>query len=372
MKVLFISRGPSPYRVDFFNELGKLCDLTVLFEMHPCEISDRNEKWFHEDYNCFKGIYLKKSKLKLKNNNFCPEIIKYLKMHKKFNIIVVGMYSTPTQMLALMYMKLKKIPYLLNSDGGFVKNENKFIKLIKKFFISGAAGYLSTGIGTTKYLKHYGAKSKIYIYPFTTYKIEDLPKNETSDELKNKLRKKLNIKEKYVVLAVGQFIYRKGFDILLKSVEKIDIDLGVYIVGGEPTEEYIKLKNDLNLKNVHFIGFKDKKELSEFYRVADTFVLPTREDIWGLVINEAMAFGLPVITTTNCLAGLELIENDVNGFLIPIDSVTELRNNLINLFENQEHMRKMGHLNFIKMKNYTIEKMAEANKNAFEDFLSRY
>lgn len=60
MNVLFIWRGPSPYRVDFFNELGKLCNLTVLFEMRPNDIKDKKIEWFHEDYKYFKGIYLKK------------------------------------------------------------------------------------------------------------------------------------------------------------------------------------------------------------------------------------------------------------------------------------------------------------------------
>ena len=51
--------------------------------------------------------------------------------------------------------------------------------------------------------------------------------------------------------------------------------------------------------------------------------MPTREDIWGLVINEAMAYGLPIITTDNCLAGLELIKNEENGYIIPVNN-TEL------------------------------------------------
>ena len=59
IKVLIIWRGPSPYRVDFFNELGKLCDLTVLFERRPDQITDKEKSWFHEDFTHFKGIYLK-------------------------------------------------------------------------------------------------------------------------------------------------------------------------------------------------------------------------------------------------------------------------------------------------------------------------
>ena len=52
--------------------------------------------------------------------------------------------------------------------------------------------------------------------------------------------------------------------------------------------------------------------------------MPTREDIWGLVINEALAYGLPTITTERCVAGLELIEDGVNGLLVPVGDVEAL------------------------------------------------
>lgn len=63
------------------------------------------------------------------------------------------------------------------------------------------------------------------------------------------------------------------------------------MVGGEPTEDYLQMRASLGLDNVHFVGFQKKEALSRYYRAADLFVLPTREDIWGLVINEAMAYG---------------------------------------------------------------------------------
>ena len=80
----------------------------------------------------------------------------------------------------------------------------------------------------------------------------------------------------------------------------------------------------MNLNNVHFIDFKNKDTLKEYYHVADVFVLPTREDIWGLVINEALAYGLPVITTDKCMAGLEMIENGKNGYIIPVNDVKKI------------------------------------------------
>lgn len=127
MNVLFIWRGPSPYRVDFFNELGKLCNLTVLFEMRPNDIKDKKIEWFHEDYKYFKGIYLKKIHI-INSIWCCYDIFKYLKQHKSYDVIVIGMYSTFTQMLAILYMKLFNIKYYINSDGGFVKKKHLYLK----------------------------------------------------------------------------------------------------------------------------------------------------------------------------------------------------------------------------------------------------
>lgn len=63
--------------------------------------------------------------------------------------------------------------------------------------------------------------------------------------------------------------------------------------------------------NIVFVEFKTKEDLIDYYRAADLFVLPTREDIWGLVVNEAMAAGTPVITTTNCGAGMEILKMEM-------------------------------------------------------------
>ena len=57
---------------------------------------------------------------------------------------------------------------------------------------------------------------------------------------------------------------------------------------------------------------------------ADVFVMPTREDIWGLVINEAMAYGLPVVSTDKCIAALELVKNGRNGYIIPPNQPKEI------------------------------------------------
>lgn len=358
MKVLVLWRGPSPYRVDFFNELGKLCDLTVLFERTPEQIPDKERNWFHENYDHFNAIYLKSQKLGKTVISF--KQFKYLWHHKEYDYIIVGMYSTWIQMMSIIFMKLLGIPYILNSDGGFIKKESIFLRLMKHFFISNASAYLASSSGTAKYLQYYGASKKIFVYPFTTSFKKDVYKQISLNEKIN-CRKSIGAKENVIVLFSGQFIYRKGIDVLLNAARHIDGKCGIYIVGGKATQEYLSIVSRYSLKNIHFVDFKTPKELAVFYEAADIYVLPTREDIWGLVINEAMSYGLPVITTDKCLAGLELIENGKNGYTVPVDNPTELAKYINILADDIKLRESISNNNKLKIQEYNLENMAKSH-----------
>ena len=353
LNVLFLTNIPSPYRVDFFNEFGKYCSLTVTFEGKKA--TDRDEKWQADNVYNFKAVYLKG--IRVSNDKFlCFDIIKVL--NKKWDAIIIGGYSTPTSILAIEYLKLKKQKFFIEADGGFIGNDNWIKYKIKKHLISAASWWLSSGKETTKYLTYYGAKQEnCYLFPFTSLKEADLKKAvELKEYDKNEIKQRLNINEGKILLAIGQFIPRKGFDILIEAIKILPNNVGVYIIGGKPPEEYKKLKTLYQLNNLHFVGFKRKTELAYYYAMADVFVLPTREDIWGLVVNEAMAFGLPIITTDKCIAGLELVD-DKNGVIIPVNNVYAL-SNAINYILNND-TEKMGRVSIDRIKQYTIEKMAK-------------
>ena len=176
MKVLFLTNIPSPYRIDFFNELSRYCELTVLFER--CEAEDRNEEWFNRDNFNFNAVFLNGMKIGA-DNAISLGVFKYLNK-TDFDVITVGGYSTPTSLLAILYMKYKKIPYILNADGGIIREESKIKKWIKSYFIGSAFAWLSTGEKTTEYLLHYGAeKEMVSLYNFTSLNDKDIKTNPT-------------------------------------------------------------------------------------------------------------------------------------------------------------------------------------------------
>ena len=188
---------------------------------------------------------------------------------------------------------------------------------------------------------------------------------------RTELRIRLGVIEKHMLLSVGRFSYNrgygKGYDVLCQAASKIDKQIGVYIIGDEPTAEFLKMKKELNLTNVHFIGFKKKEDLAYYYAASDLFALLTRSDVWGLVINEAMSFGLPIITTDKCGAGISLIENGYNGYIVPAGDVESTVKAICELYSNPEKMKIMGEINEKIIDKYTIENMVATHMKFLED-----
>lgn len=363
MKILFVTNLPSPYRVDFFNELGKLSDLTVFYERSSA--SDRDQKWKGNVAATYTERYIKLKPLGT-DRSIGLGLVKAIKK-QKFDVLILSGYASPSVMFAIAYCKRKKIPYYIESDGGFCKKDRFPKSLLKKFLLSKAKGHFVTCEEYKNYLLTLGVdESRIHKYPFTSLKSEDILLKTVSAEEKKRLREKLKINEEKVILTVGRFIKIKGFDILLKSVRNISKDIGVYLVGGVPTEEYLLLQKDLRLKNIHFVDFKSKNELKEYYKASDLFVLPTRGDVWGLVINEAMACGLPIVTTNKCIAGLELVKNGENGYLVEKDDPDGLADRIKDIIENEEVCSKMGERSLAVIGDYTVENMAKKHISFFE------
>lgn len=351
-RILFLTNLPTPYRVDFYNAFSQYCHLTVIFEGKRFKQQKFNwvdEKLFNFKYY-FANEWLNEQKIKWK--------ILFQILHNKYDKIVIGCYHTRTQSLLILLLKLLRKKYIFETDGGIIPDyENKIKYFFKRMLISGASLYLSPSKCTDDYLIHYGGlPNNIYRYPFTSIKSHDVIKEILTDEQKESLRKKLGIQNKYLILSVGQFIHRKGFDILLKAMNSVHANVTLCLIGGTPTDEYNSIIKNSKLTNVIFRPFLSKDELNEYYKASNLFVLPTREDIWGLVINEAMAQGLPVITTDKCVAGVELILD--KKLIVPTESYIDLENAINYVLDNPHERHNSSKRNLNQIQNYTIEAMA--------------
>lgn len=362
-RVLFITNYPSPYRVNFYDEMGKHLDVTVLFADRVEQKVTRDAAWFEQSRGGFRMVQLKKRILTLQGRDLCTDVMQWVK--KDFDAVVVCGYSSPTAVLAMLYMRLHKIPFYMEVDGGLIRPDSRIKYLIKKFLVTLPSFWISSGTFTTKYLTHYGADaSRIFHYPFSSLWNRDIPEHVPAAEEKLQLRQKLGVTEKKMVISVSRFIASKRLDMLIHSGAALGKDVGIYIIGGEPTEEYLRIQKELNADNVHFVGFLKKDALAEYYRAADLFALPTRTDVWGLVINESMAQGLPVITTDRCVAGLELIRSGENGYITPVDDQDALDEAIRRTLEGNSGA--MGAAALETIRSYTIENMAKAHVEIFK------
>lgn len=361
-QVLFLTNYASPYRVWFFDELRKYCHVTVLFSERIEEKKHRDAAWFVESHSDVHYVQLEKRKASLRGKDLCTDVIDWLQ--KPFDKIVICGYSSPTNMLAMAYLKAKKIPFCMEIDGGLIRPDSKAMYLFKRALVRCADSWLSTGRESDRYLIHYGAAPKgIAHYPFTSLWEKDILTALPSVEEKQQLRQQLGMTEEKIVLSVARIDKGKGFDVLLSGADRLAENTGLYIVGGEPTEDLSAMMQEKNLHNVHFLGFRKKEDLKAYYQAADLFVLPTRSDVWGLVINEAMANGLPVVTTDRCVAGVELVTDGVNGYIVPVDDAQALAEKINAVLADDYAAMGTASLNAIRP--FTIENMAKVHADFF-------
>lgn len=371
MKILYLTNIPSPYMVDYFNELGKNCDLTVIFERNKSGVRDKT--WDLYNFINFKGIILKGINVDLDDSDdqaICPQIIKYIKKNK-YDVIVSTNPCTPTGIIAIFWMKLLNIPFVIQSEGGFPGSGKGIKEKFKYFIMRNAYLYLSTAKLGDDYFLLYGArKENIRHFPFSSLFESEILSSPLLPEEKGNIKNKLGIPYEKVIISVGRFIWCKGFDVFIKSCKNIPKNVGIYIVGGEPTEEYINLKKNLNLENIHFIGFVQKEVMKDYYKASDIFVLNSREDTWGLVINEAMSFGLPVISTDKCYAAIALIDNGVNGYVVHVDDEDAFAKKMNYLLNNPDLCKNITLNNIEKSKQYTVENMARIIFKTLSEFIN--
>lgn len=347
-KVLIVFNHPAPYKVRLFNELSKSFDLHVIFERGSA--SDRNSKFYFENKYNFTTHKIKG--LPLGKENILSSGVKNHIKNNKYDLIIMNGYSQLAEMKAISFMKKSDIPYLLYINGGIIKRESKLKKAIKTHFISGAKAYLSPDEQSNKYLVYYGAEeNRIFNYPYSTIFENEIIKN---NQEKAKIRQENGIKFEKVFVSSGQLIRRKNYLSLIEAWKQIPSEYGLYIFGdGKQKNKIIKCIKKNNLNNVVLEGFQSRENMFKFFSCADGFLFPSKEDIYGHVINESLSQGLPVISTNKVNSAVKLINDGKNGYLLSkIDGASLLT--AINKLSENDHFDEC-----VKTaKENTIEKMS--------------
>lgn len=366
-KVLFVTNIPSPYRVDFYNQLGKFVDLTVVFEATGAQ-GIRFD--YRETFQNFRAIFLSEGNINEKKLN--TSIFQYLQ-RKKYDYIFLTNYSYRTELFGYFKCIFSKIPFVLEIDGGKIPDSENFLKYqFKKFILTKPYYYFSPSQASDDFLVHYNVnKENIYRYSFTSLLEKDIRLQIVDEVEKQFLREKLGINPtKKTILFVGRIIPSKGIDILIKAVQNLSANVQCLIIGSSPDSEYKNYLLDLVEQDdcFHFIDFLSTSELKQYYQLSDIFVLPTKSDVWGLVVNEAMSQGLPVISTSACVAAVELVTNGYNGYIIDrVDDWKAIFQKLNQVLQNDSLRVQLSQNALSTIKHYTIERMVKEHLKFMEE-----
>jgi glycosyltransferase involved in cell wall biosynthesis len=131
--------------------------------------------------------------------------------------------------------------------------------------------------------------------------------------------------------------------IAFDRVRKKGIDAALLFVGSGEQEPLLKdYVRDHDLSNVYFFGFRNQSELPKFYAVSDVFVFPSESETWGLILNEVMCAGLPVIASQEVGAVPDLVHHGENGFTFEAGNIDQLASYLEQMLQSSDLRRPMG------------------------------
>jgi len=168
---------------------------------------------------------------------------------------------------------------------------------------------------------------------------------------------KLEKNEKPTLLCVARYAKEKNLGLLVAAFKKSELhdNWQLQIVGEGPLRETLLVEQD---DSVQFSGWKSYKDLPRLYSSADCFVLPSVFEPWGLVVNEAMAAGLPIIISNQCGCVPELF-NSKNGWIFDTNNVEELIKIMNDLsVKNTREIQCMGLESSKIIENYSCETWA--------------
>lgn len=351
-RVAILVGVPTPYRDRLFERLSRSTDYD--FQVLYCRDHQPNQGW-RLGAPQFPARYLRNlapegwhGRLLIGAIN--PGIRRELRAFRPDALIVYG-YNSATTLLAILWAAGHRIPVLMRSDSNLLDEQGKppLLLAVKRLYLRWltrrVSGFLSVGTLNSKYWLRYRAKpEKIFLARYAVdneYFQSQAARYRASRE---QIREGNGWRQRFLLLYVGRLAAVKGLDVLIEAIRRISVtrpDIGLLIVGDGPERKSLE-KRAQNLPQVFFLGFQGWGDLPRFYAAADLFVLPSRLEPWGLVVNEAVASGLPVVTTRKVGAAQDLIVEGQSGFVVPENDAKALACAIDRACQSEERLRAMG------------------------------
>jgi len=322
-KILIIHNIITPYRVDLFNFLQiKYKDrLNVLF----LNSSEENRVWHKENLQMkFKHEILKSFVLKIPGKTLFqfhlnPGFLKILERYNPDKVIYFGFGGI--SLFQTMYWCHKNQKKLILWSGTVELNPAYdhnlrraiFIPLLKPFLQNYVNSFIAYGTKAKEYLvKQLNIPAKkIELF----YNTVDTAKYSQASPIPAKVKQIQNkFKNKKIILFSGQLIERKGITQLIKAFQQTSDKDSILLIAGNGELQKMVMANIA--ENIQYIGNFTSQDMPALYKIAKILIVPSLSESWGLVINEALACGIPVITTKYVGAATDLIKHQFNGIIL--------------------------------------------------------
>jgi glycosyltransferase involved in cell wall biosynthesis len=238
------------------------------------------------------------------------------------NVVIIPGYSDIAYWFALLAAKVMGKRCIISFDSTEADKPRKFFsEILKKIFIAQFKMGFCYGTSSGRYLNKLGmTEEKIYIRCQATDNTEIEAIHTHALSSREQIIRQHGFRQRNFVY-VGRLSREKNIDTLLAAYVSLKRrfpsaqEWGLLIIGAGPEEERLtKTISEKNIQDVHLLGGMSWKQVPEFFALADVLVLPSYSEPWGLVVNEAMACGMPVIVSERCGAAGDIVLEGDNGF----------------------------------------------------------
>jgi len=372
-KVIVVHNIIAPYRVPLFNRIAlqKDIDCEVIF----CAETEKDHRWsipddMHFKYRVIPGFHLLRRNGAIYIN---PQLLGYL-IRSNPDVVVTGEFSVPS-VIVMLYCRLYNKKYVLWSDAT-ARSESRVGPLkrgVRKQLLGMSSACIASGTEACEYLMSLGADSGKVKQSILTLDVERFSREcEAFVGRKRQLKKHLGLAER-VVLYSGRLVAQKGLIHLIEAysiVRRWKEKISLLLLGNGRLELQLRTYCFSNKLDVIFAGFVQQRELPKYYALADVFVFPSLCDSWGVVVNEALAAGLPIVCSKYAGAAADLVEDGQNGYVVDPRNIEILAEKIRNILDDNRRRFKMGRKSKEMMKLCTIERASSGFMSAITYVLS--
>lgn len=323
MRLAILHPVPAPYREKLFTTLARTSGIDL--KVYYCGSGQNYRDWRfvpgNYDREILPGWIIRK------NFFFNPRLIQRLRRDRPDFLLVWG-WSDPTTILAFLAARLMKLTLFMVTDSAFPilqrgKNpQSRMIGIIKRCLVNLPQGFLAQGKLAHDYLVSMGAPTeRIKLVSMNCLEVEHWQAQAAAARNEaQKLKVGIGLEGKRIILYMGRLIPGKGLETLIEAYAELTQHLkevALLMVGGGPLQGVLESQcRRLGLFQVSFLGSQPYEELANYYGISDCLVLPTFSDQWPLVVLEALACGLPVVTTERCGSVPDLITGRGTGLVV--------------------------------------------------------